>query len=151
MIYLLALLGVIGCMLLVDRRFELFLWHRPLPALLVLAAGVAYFFAWDLWGIAEGVFLHRQSPYMTGVMLAPQLPLEEGFFLLFLSQITMVLFTGALRLLRSKAELEERLYGWQEEVESNTVEVHVHNLRAKIGKHAIETVRGLGYRMRATA
>ena len=52
MIYLLALLGVIGCMLLVDRRFELFLWHRPLPALLVLAAGVAYFFAWDLWGIA---------------------------------------------------------------------------------------------------
>ena len=42
MIYLLALLGVIGCMLLVDRRFELFLWHRPLPALLVLAAGVAY-------------------------------------------------------------------------------------------------------------
>nr|WP_285836487.1 C50 carotenoid gamma-cyclase subunit alpha CrtYg [Micrococcus luteus] len=102
MIYLLALLGVIGCMLLVDRRFELFLWHRPLPALLVLAAGVAYFFAWDLWGIAEGVFLHRQSPYMTGVMLAPQLPLEEGFFLLFLSQITMVLFTGALRLLRGR-------------------------------------------------
>ena len=70
--------------------------------LLVLAAGVAYFFAWDLWGIAEGVFLHRQSPYMTGVMLAPQLPLEEGFFLLFLSQITMVLFTGALRLLRGR-------------------------------------------------
>ncbi|MGN7164020.1 C50 carotenoid gamma-cyclase subunit alpha CrtYg [Micrococcus luteus] len=102
MIYLLALLGVIGCMLLVDRRFELFLWHRPLPALLVLAAGVAYFVAWDLWGIAEGVFLHRQSPYMTGVMLAPQLPLEEGFFLLFLSQITMVLFTGALRLLRGR-------------------------------------------------
>ena len=53
--------------------------------------------------------------------------------------------------LRSKAELEERLYGWQEEVESNAVEVHVHNLRAKIGKHAIETVRGLGYRMRALA
>ena len=51
--------------------------------------------------------------------------------------------------LRSKAELEERLYGWQEEVESNAVEVHIHNLRAKIGRHAIETVRGLGYRMRA--
>lgn len=53
--------------------------------------------------------------------------------------------------LRSKGELEERLYGWQEEVESNAVEVHVHNLRAKIGKHAIETVRGLGYRMKAPA
>ncbi|ACS43807.1 response regulator [Methylorubrum extorquens] len=53
--------------------------------------------------------------------------------------------------LRSKTELEERLYGWQEEVESNAVEVHVHNLRAKIGKQAIETVRGVGYRMRASA
>ncbi|WP_341991797.1 response regulator transcription factor [Azorhizobium sp. AG788] len=50
--------------------------------------------------------------------------------------------------IRSKGEIEERLYGWQEEVESNAVEVHVHNLRAKIGREAIETVRGLGYRVR---
>jgi len=65
----------------------------------------------------------------------------------------MVLITLMERphVLRSKAELEARLYGWQEEVESNTVEVHIHNLRAKIGKHTIETVRGLGYRMRAVA
>lgn len=46
----------------------------------------------------------------------------------------------------SKPELEDILYGWQEEVESNAVEVHIHNLRAKIGKERIETVRGLGYR-----
>jgi two-component system response regulator QseB len=52
-------------------------------------------------------------------------------------------------IIRSKSEIEERLYGWHEEVESNAVEVHVHNLRAKIGRHAIETVRGLGYRMRS--
>jgi len=48
----------------------------------------------------------------------------------------------------SKSELEDVLYGWQEEVESNAVEVHIHNLRAKIGKERIETVRGLGYRAR---
>jgi len=46
----------------------------------------------------------------------------------------------------SKPELEDILYGWQEEVESNAVEVHIHNLRAKIGRDRIETVRGLGYR-----
>jgi DNA-binding response OmpR family regulator len=51
----------------------------------------------------------------------------------------------------SKDKLEERLYGWQEEIESNTVEVHIHNLRAKLGRHVIETVRGLGYRMRMGA
>lgn len=50
--------------------------------------------------------------------------------------------------IRSRAEIEDRLYGWQEEVESNAVEVHVHNLRTKVGRETIETVRGLGYRIR---
>lgn len=50
--------------------------------------------------------------------------------------------------IRSRAEIEDRLYGWQEEVESNAVEVHVHHLRTKIGRERIETVRGLGYRFR---
>lgn len=54
-------------------------------------------------------------------------------------------------IIRSKSDIEERLYGWQEEVESNTVEVHIHNLRNKVGREAIETVRGLGYRMRVTS
>ena len=48
----------------------------------------------------------------------------------------------------SKTEIEDRLYGWQEEIESNAVEVHIHNLRAKMGRESIETVRGLGYRVR---
>ena len=48
---------------------------------------------------------------------------------------------------RSRAQLEDRLYGWQEEVGSNAVEVHIHNLRAKLGRDVIETVRGEGYRM----
>ena len=50
--------------------------------------------------------------------------------------------------IRSKSEIEDRLYGWGEEVESNAVEVHVHNLRTKVGRDRIETVRGLGYRLR---
>lgn len=45
----------------------------------------------------------------------------------------------------SRAQLEERLYGWDEEVASNAVEVHVHHLRRKLGERFIHTVRGLGY------
>ncbi len=45
----------------------------------------------------------------------------------------------------SKAQLEERLYGWNEEVESNTVEVYVHSLRKKLGADFIRNVRGVGY------
>jgi len=47
----------------------------------------------------------------------------------------------------SRAQLEERLYGWGEEVESNVVEVHVHTLRRKLGADFIRTVRGVGYRI----
>jgi DNA-binding response OmpR family regulator len=47
----------------------------------------------------------------------------------------------------SKQQIEERLYGWDEGAESNTVEVHISRLRRKIGREMIETVRGLGYVM----
>ena len=47
----------------------------------------------------------------------------------------------------SRAELEEALYGWDEEVGSNAVEVHIHNLRSKLGSNAILNVRGAGYRV----
>lgn len=49
------------------------------------------------------------------------------------------------RAVLSRAQIEERLYGWDEEVASNAVEVHVHNLRRKLGDGLIHTVRGLGY------
>jgi two-component system response regulator QseB len=48
----------------------------------------------------------------------------------------------------SRSQLEERLYGWGEEVESNAVEVYVHGLRRKLGAQFIRTVRGVGYRVR---
>ena len=49
----------------------------------------------------------------------------------------------------SRAQLEDRLYGWGEEIESNAVEVYVHQLRRKLGADFIRTVRGLGYRLGA--
>ena len=48
----------------------------------------------------------------------------------------------------TRAELEDKLYGWGEEVGSNTIEVHVHSLRRKIGAEQVVTVRGVGYRLK---
>ncbi|WP_296650017.1 response regulator [Paraburkholderia sp.] len=48
----------------------------------------------------------------------------------------------------SKLRLEESLYSFNDEIESNTIEVHVSRLRKKLGAETIETVRGLGYRLR---
>jgi DNA-binding response OmpR family regulator len=46
---------------------------------------------------------------------------------------------------QSRSQLEESLYGWQEEIESNAIEVHVSNLRKKLGAGLIKTVRNIGY------
>ncbi|HYS67113.1 MAG TPA: response regulator transcription factor [Paraburkholderia sp.] len=48
---------------------------------------------------------------------------------------------------QSRSRLEESLYGWQEEIESNAIEVHVSNLRKKLGARLIRTVRNIGYVM----
>lgn len=45
----------------------------------------------------------------------------------------------------SRQQLEQHLYGWNEEVESNAIEVHIHNLRKKLGGNIIRNVRGVGY------
>ena len=45
----------------------------------------------------------------------------------------------------SRAQLEEKLYGWKDDVSSNAVEVYVHGLRKKLGADLIKTVRGMGY------
>ena len=47
----------------------------------------------------------------------------------------------------SREKLEESIYGWGEEIGSNTVEVYLHNLRKKLGPSTIKNVRGLGYRV----
>ena len=45
----------------------------------------------------------------------------------------------------SRSQLEESLYGWDDLIESNAVEVHIHHLRKKLGKKLIRTIRGIGY------
>jgi DNA-binding response OmpR family regulator len=46
-----------------------------------------------------------------------------------------------------RARLQSTVYGWMEDVESNALEVHVHNLRRKLGKGRILTARGVGYQL----
>jgi len=58
--------------------------------------------------------------------------------------LLQVLMLGAGRVL-SREQLEQQLYGWGQEVDSNAIEVHIHHLRRKLGPGLIRTVRGVGY------
>lgn len=109
-LYLLALLAGIGCMLLLDHRFRLFFWRDPAVAMLITVVGTGLFLVWDIAGIAAGVFFRGDGTIATGILLAPELPLEEPIFLIFLVLCTMVVFTGTTRILNPctvDAEREE--------------------------------------------
>ncbi len=94
MIYLLVLLVLLGCMVLCDARGKLMIFRHPVRALTCLTLGTGFFVLWDVVAIRQGIFLHRDSPLMTGVMLGDQFPLEELFFLLFLCYSSMIVVTG---------------------------------------------------------
>ncbi len=93
-LYPTALLVSLAGMATLDARYRLFLWRLPRRAVLVVGLGLVFFVVWDLAGIALGLFRHLDSPYATGLMLAPHLPVEEIVFLVFLSYLTMVLLFG---------------------------------------------------------
>jgi lycopene cyclase domain-containing protein len=88
--YLGALLVALACIVLVDRRLRLVLWADARRAAVVLAVGIAFFLLWDVLAIGAGFYERGGSPAMTGVMLAPELPLEELVFVTFLSYLTLV-------------------------------------------------------------
>lgn len=89
--YLAALLVALGCMLLLDQRLRLVLWEDLRRGAAVLACGTTGFLVWDVVALQQGFYRRGQSELMSGVELAPDLPLEEVFFVLFLCYITLLL------------------------------------------------------------
>jgi len=97
--YLLILIVSLGAMVLLDRRFRLFFWLDARRATAVLVIGVVFLLLWDLSGIGLGIFYRGETELMTGVQLAPELPLEELLFLTFLCYLTMNAVHGTERML----------------------------------------------------
>ncbi|HRN30156.1 MAG TPA: lycopene cyclase domain-containing protein [Terrimesophilobacter sp.] len=102
-LYLASLLVASGCMLLLDWRYRLYFWRAPLAAGVVTIVGVVFLLVWDAFGILLGIFLRGDSPIATGLVLAPELPIEEPVFLVFLVLCTMVVFTGTHRMIEASA------------------------------------------------
>jgi lycopene cyclase domain-containing protein len=101
-VYLLGLLVSLTGMTVLDARFRLFFWRAPWRAAAVTAIGVVFFLVWDVLGVALGIFFIGPTRLLTGVLLAPDVPLEELFFLLLLCYTTMNLF-GAVRPIMARA------------------------------------------------
>jgi lycopene cyclase domain-containing protein len=101
-LYLVALLISLTGMVVLDRRFMLFFWRDARRAGIVLAAGVLFFLVWDFFGVGLGIFFRGETDFMTGLLIAPEIPLEEVFFLTLLCYLTMNIY-GALTRPEAKA------------------------------------------------
>lgn len=88
-LYLIGLLVGLAGMVTLDLRYRLFFGRAPLRAAVVLVVGVAFFLVWDAAGVGLGIFFRGDLLLLTGAQLAPEIPLEELFFLLLLCYLTM--------------------------------------------------------------
>jgi len=95
LIYLAALLVALTGMVMLDRRFGLFFWVDARRAAIVTVVGLVFFVVWDLFGIGLGIFFRGETAFMTGLQVAPELPVEELFFLTLLVYVTMNLYGAA--------------------------------------------------------
>ena len=96
-LYLVALLVSIAGLVALDLRSKLFLGAAPIRAVVVLVVGVAAFLGWDAAGVGLGIFFEGPSRLLTGIELAPRIPLEELFFLILLCLSAMEAFALAQR------------------------------------------------------
>jgi len=104
-VYLAALLGAIVGTGLLDWRHRLAVFGgAPWRTTLIVALAVGFFLLWDVVGIREGIFFRGSGPWMTGILLGPELPLEELFFLILLSYSTLVVYLMAAKLLPKRVD-----------------------------------------------
>jgi lycopene cyclase domain-containing protein len=89
--------------LMVDRRFRLFFWADARRAAIVLSVGVLFFLLWDFAGIGLGIFFRGPSELVTGLVVAPELPIEEIAFLTLLCYVTMNVFAGITKILMRRS------------------------------------------------
>ena len=89
LLYLAGLLVGIAGMIVLDVRLGLFFRRAPARAAIVMVVGIGFFLVWDLLGIRLDVFFPGASSIVTGILLAPGLPLEEVFFLTLLCYTAM--------------------------------------------------------------
>ncbi|KAA0919031.1 lycopene cyclase domain-containing protein [Dietzia sp. ANT_WB102] len=83
--------------LVIDHRWKLAAFRAPAATALAVTASVALLLTWDVLGVRSGVFFRGQTDFMTGLLVAPEIPLEEVVFLAFLSHLALVCATGVVR------------------------------------------------------
>lgn len=96
--YIIALSLSIAGLATLDRRFQLAFWYDRRKTTNVMALSILFFVAWDLLGIALGIFFHGGSRYTLPIRIVPEFPVEEILFLFVLNYSALLLYLGGSKL-----------------------------------------------------
>lgn len=95
-LYLGALLFSLVGMWLIDWKYQLAI-SRNRGYLCSIVVGVLFFLIWDIAGISQGIFFRGDSEHLSGLVIGPELPLEEVFFLALLNYTALIFLRVALK------------------------------------------------------
>jgi len=87
------LFSLLGCAL-IDYRYKLGFWLSVRASAFAIVIPVVFLLTWDFAGIALGIFFRGESHQLTGLLLAPELPVEEPIFLTLLCYSTLIVFSA---------------------------------------------------------
>jgi lycopene cyclase domain-containing protein len=88
---------------LLDWRFRTAFTVNKKAAAFAILIPTVFFIIWDAAGIAMGIFFRGDTSHLTGILLAPEFPIEELFFLLLLNYTALTLFTTVTRVIKKRS------------------------------------------------
>jgi len=88
---------------LLDWRFRTAFTINKKAAAFAILIPTIFFIIWDVVGIAMGIFFRGDTSHLTGILLAPEFPIEELFFLLLLNYTALTLFTTVTRVIKKRS------------------------------------------------
>ena len=88
---------------LLDWRFRTAFTINKKAAAFAILIPTIFFVIWDVAGIAMGIFFRGDTSHLTGIVLAPEFPIEELFFLLLLNYTALTLFTTVTRVIKKRS------------------------------------------------
>jgi len=88
---------------LLDWRFRTAFTINKKAAAFAILIPTIFFIIWDVAGIAMGIFFRGDTSHLTGIVLAPEFPIEELFFLLLLNYTALTLFTTVSRVIKKRS------------------------------------------------
>lgn len=100
--YLAGLIFSIIGLGLFDWKFKLGFSTNKKAALLAILLPLIFFLLWDGAGIGLGIFFRGETSHLTGLLIAPELPLEELFFLFLLNYTTLTIFITVKRIMAKR-------------------------------------------------